>query len=421
MRINPKVFYSTLFVIVLLSQLYVGSFRVNIVIQLVAIGIYLLFDRVVLNVGVLKKISPLFYLLILGFVGTLVYMQPLFSMVKDISHTIKPLLGVLIGYLFFKKINDFRLFVKIIIFSGFASGIIHFLVLIITGDLFSGSLEAIRHHSRDNFLELVSLFLLLFYKRFYNEQIISSNLFYWVVLIVLLSSNIMYFSRTMIVAAIILLVSFYGYTMITVRTLYYSMFLVACLGLLYVYLYSVNIERDGPGVEAFFYKVKIAPAELFKYNIDREDHRDLWDHWRGYEAKRAFELMNQNPMSFMFGNGFGSTVNLRFYAPLDDTPGSKGLRYISELHNGYVYILYKLGIVGLIIYISMLLKWYYIINLRKNMITILISGIALIYIFTTLTITGVYNSRDIFIFLLGALFHFNTLNLQPAHRDSRGS
>jgi glucan phosphoethanolaminetransferase (alkaline phosphatase superfamily) len=36
-----------------------------------------------------------------------------------------------------------------------------------------------------------------------------------------------------------------------------------------------------------------------------------------------------------------------------------------------------------------------------------ISAIGVIYLFTTLTITGIYNGRDVIIFILGALFCFH--------------
>ena len=40
------------------------------------------------------------------------------------------------------------------------------------------------------------------------------------------------------------------------------------------------------------------------------------------------------------------------------------------------------------------------------MILVFISGIGLVYVFTTLTITGIYNGRDVIIFILGGLLYF---------------
>ena len=115
--------------------------------------------------------------------------------------------------------------------------------------------------------------------------------------------------------------------------------------MLYVYLFNTKIDRNEKGLMGFLYKVKMAHAELFDSKIDINNHKELWDHWRAYEANRALELMKNNPSSFIIGNGYGSLVNLRFKAPL--ASDNKGLQYISETHNGYIFILYKLGIIGL--------------------------------------------------------------------------
>lgn len=220
----------------------------------------------------------------------------------------------------------------------------------------------------------------------------------------------------MIVSAVIALLSIYGFTIITKNTLKFLGFLLIFIVGLYVYLFSVNIQRNKPGLEAFLYKIKIAPSELFKTKIDRQDHTDLWDHWRGYEAKRAIASMNEKPASYIFGSGHGSLVNLKFYAPLTDD--RKGMKFISELHNGYVYILYKTGIIGLLIYISFLTKLYKKIYNQFDMVSVFISAIGLIYFFTTLTITGIYNSNDTIIFILGALLFFSSqINYKPVENS----
>jgi O-antigen ligase len=214
----------------------------------------------------------------------------------------------------------------------------------------------------------------------------------------------------MMVVAIILLFSIYNYTKITKKTI--QIFAVVCISviLFYSYLFSVKIDRNGTGVESFLYKVKIAPEEIFTAKIDRENHKDLWDHWRGYEAKRAFALMEKNPSSYVFGTGYGSLVNLKFYAPLSGD--KKGMKYISDLHNGYIYIFYKTGIISLFIYLFFLFKLYKRAYLKSTYSTAFISAFGIIYLFSTLTITGVYNSRDIIIVLLGAFLFFESNNIK---------
>ncbi|WP_460574277.1 O-antigen ligase family protein [Flavobacterium koreense] len=326
----------------------------------------------------------------------------MFNIIKDISHFLKPITGLLIGYLFYKKIDNLKTFTKTIVLVGFISAIIHF--IIVFGFSKTNTVAEIREYGKDNYLELFSFFFLSFYKKLTKDNLFDNKLNYRIVFWVLLLSCILYLSRTMMVLAILLLLSINGYTKITTKGLkVMGIFLLAIIGF-YVFLHSIKIDRGKPGLEAFLFKVKIAPEEIFKTRIDRENHKELWDHWRGYEAKRAFDLMTEYPSSFVFGTGYGSLVNLKFEAPL--TGENKGMKFISELHNGFAYVFYKTGIIGLIIYLSFLISLYKVIYKNSNYATAFISSIGILYFFTTLTITGIYNSRDIIVFILGALLFF---------------
>lgn len=404
MKINATRFYSTLFIIVILAQLYLPSFKVNVFLQIFVLGLFFFLEKPIVSKSFLRITTPVLLLFCIGFIGFLLNKYAFFNVFKDIFHFIKPITGLFIGYFFYRKINDFRLFVKTIVVLGLISAVIHFGILFFISGF--SSVNDIREFGRDNFLELFSLFFLVFYKKFQKESLFQKRPNHYLFVFLLLISCIFYFSRTMIVAALILLVSIYGYTVITKKGLKIIGVVVLFIILLYTYLFSVKIDRNQPGLESFLFKIKNAPSEIFKTKIDRENHKDLWDHWRGYEAKRAFALMEDDPKSFVVGTGHGSLVNLKFFAPLTENYKDKGIKYISELHNGYVYILYKTGLFGLILYLIFLINLYKKIYAHKNITTYFISAIGLVFLFTTLTITGIYNARDIIVFILGALLFF---------------
>lgn len=409
MIVKKETFYTFFFAIIIFAQLYVESFRLNILIQIAALLIYFFLEKPILPKSLLKGILPIVIIFTIGFIGFFFHEYHTFNFIKDIFHFLKPILGLSIGYLFFSKSNNFKGFVKAIVLTGFFSAIVHFLVLIITGNLFSGTVEVIRQYSKDNFLELFAIFFLVFFERFEKESIFKSKRTHQLILMILLFSCILYFSRTMIIVSFILFASIKGYTRLTVRSLKIIGIFVGAIILLYVYLFSIKIDRNGKGLENFLFKIKNAPEELFVTKVDRSNHADLWDHWRGYEAKCAFDLMEKEPTSYVIGTGQGSLVNLRFKAPLTANDNN-GLKFISELHNGYIYIFYKTGIVGLVILLSFLLSLYNVINKKgasKRMYSVFISAIGLIFVFSSLTITGIYNSRDIIIFILGGLIVFS--------------
>ena len=393
------------FSILLFMQLFVYSFKVNSIIQLVSIILFIAYFKPSFSVNFTKKILLLILLLAIGIVGFLIHDFKMFNAIKDGMHFLKPILGLLIGYSFFKIWDDEKKFVRLIITLGIISALYHFILVFGFSDISSGTISSYRINVKDNFLELFSLFFLLYYNKYFHEKYTNSTLVFLALLGLFLSSILLYFSRSMIVLAGILWLTINGYTRLNSRNLQISGLIAGLIIALYISLFSFKLNPNAEGLEGFLYKIKLAPSEIFNTRINRQDHRELWDHWRGYEANRALYLMKENPTSYVFGMGHGSLVNLKFWAPLGDY--KKGMRYISELHNGYVYVFYKTGIIGLLIYLYFLWMIYFYIHKKIVFSNLMISGIGVSFFITTLIITGIYNSRDIVIFLLGALLYFN--------------
>lgn len=403
MKVNAVKFYSIVFGIVLLTQLYF-TFKYTIFIQLFVLSLFFTLEKPKTSLRFIKTIVPIIYLFIIGFVGIILYNYPLYNINKDVLHFIKPILGVILGYVFYRKINNIKLFTKTVIISGFISSIIHFLLILSIQRI--NNVSDIRLYGTDSFIELMAVLFLLFYKKFKDENIFSNKLYHYIILIPILFSSILYFSRTMIVMTVIAVLTIYGFTIITRQTIKIIVALIIFTIGFYIFLFSMNIHRNNGGVESFLYKIKNAPAEVFKSKVDRENHADLWDHWRGYEASRAFALLDEKPITYVFGCGYGSLVNLKLYAPLSKND-EKGMKYISELHNGYIYILYKTGIFGLFFYLFFLISLYYKIYINRNFVSVFISLIGLSYIVTTLVTVGINNSNDALMLVLGALLYFD--------------
>ena len=405
MTINIKSFYKFLFAIILLVQLYVESYRIIIFSQLLVLLLVLCIEKSV-SYKMIKILIPLLIVVAIPVLPIFFNTYKLTQIFKDIFLIIKPVVGLSVGFVMFKRINNQTEFIKTVVIVGLISAIIHFVVVITTGGLSTGNVSQIREYGKDNFLELFALFFLAFYSKFFSDKLFQQKFVHRTVFLLLLLSCVLYLSRTMLIISVILFLAISGYLKITKKAIKIFIGIAMSFVLLYIYLFNTKIDRNETGVMGFLYKVKMAPAEIFIAKIDRGDHRKLWDHWRGYEANRAIELMKENPSSFIIGNGYGSLINLKFKAPL--ASNDKGLRYISEIHNGYIFIFYKLGIIGLFLILLFIFNLYKKIYNTTTFYNVFIAAIAACYFFTTLTITGVFNKRDIIILLLGALLYFSS-------------
>jgi O-antigen ligase len=333
-----------------------------------------------------------------------------YDWIKDMAYFTRPIAAILAGYLVSKKINNFKSILKIIVGVSFIFAVIHILKVVLLVDFRNASVSSIRNAAGiSNQIEIIALVILLVSKKYKDLDVTNNRLQKTILLIVFFISFSLYFSRTMIVALVIFLLASYGYLIITKKAIKYGLLILVSFSLFYGYLFSREFERDKPGIESFLYKMKVAPAEIFipVKSVDTKDHAKLWDRWRAYEASMAITQMNTFS-NFAIGKGFGALVDLKFYAPL----GSENMRYIPTLHNGYVTILFKTGVFGLLFYLMFLLVLYLYsykkVNfMQKRVVYNLIGGIAVYYVFTTLIITGIYNVMDIYTFILGILLYFS--------------
>lgn len=84
---------------------------------------------------------------------------------------------------------------------------------------------------------------------------------------------------------------------------------------------------------------------------------DIHNRWRGYETFKAMDLyLDGRVDQIIFGRGLGAAVDIDFGKRAGS--GSDELLYALEwLHNGYVTIILKTGIVGLLAFIYLIFIW----------------------------------------------------------------
>ena len=267
----------------------------------------------------LKTIVPLSLIFILGFIGSFFYQNNSIDVVKDCLYFSKPVIGILLGYFVFKAINDQFLFFKTFIFLALFCASIHLFGIVFFSNLNKTSINDLRSDfGFDNFLEIFGFFFLIMLPKSNIQPIFKNDLARKIIIIILFISISLYLSRTMILMMLVLTISFLGFTRLNQKSIKILAFFFSISLVFVLILNSIKIDRNTKGIEALFYKIKMAPGEVFNSKIDSDDHKQLWDHWRAYEAKRALSLMEGYKFSVITGTGFGSLVNLKFMAPLSE-------------------------------------------------------------------------------------------------------
>lgn len=150
------------------------------------------------------------------------------------------------------------------------------------------------------------------------------------------------------------------------------------------------------------------------FNSDSEINKN----WRGYEAYRALNEFNDySILEKIIGHGFGTTVDMR-------NADFLGIRRIPILHNGFVYMLIKSGILGLFLFgiwgISNFIKCQnipYRVNANGYIYKALCLGSIVMLFITNSTVTCYVNvSYNGCLFLIGSLY-YNYSNYQKSCRQ----
>lgn len=399
---QPYQFY---FCIFLILWMQVSIFEVHIFLLLLT---SLLFFSKKVTSSFLGLLAPFLIILGIGIVSYFFKLTLLYDFIKDLLYFLKPVLAITAGYFIAKRINSYKGILNNIIIISTIFAIIHLVKIgVYLGFDFVSINEIRRIGGLSNFFEMFALMILITEKKNKSYKI-KPKLLKQIAFILISISFVLYFSRNMLVSILIFVLAFNGSLKLSKKGIKYGFLSLLFFGIFYTYLSLNEFQRDKGGIDSFLYKLKIAPSEIFNFNtkVDRNNDAELWDHWRAYEAGRAIDQMVGIP-SYLFGNGFGALVDLKFSAPL----AGENMRYIPILHNGYVYVFFKTGFLGLFL-LFFILVYLYRIGYQKThhydlkIINNIIGGFGVYYLFTNLIVTGVYNPVEPSSILLGVLFFY---------------
>jgi len=157
--------------------------------------------------------------------------------------------------------------------------------------------------------------------------------------------------------------------------------------------------------ETFMDKVMFSLSEIRPqfYLLDSDIHT----HWRGYETFKGIgHYLDGEDGDIVFGRGFGAHVPIDF--PKRTRTSDETVYSLEWLHNGYVTILLKSGMLGLFCFLYLLYRLYHQFPLGRSRVDKLYRFLLILILISTYFLGGYFNKNDVMIpFVLLGYFYMN--------------
>ncbi|HET8573284.1 MAG TPA: hypothetical protein VFL76_05370 [Edaphocola sp.] len=336
---------------------------------------------------------------------------------RDIFLVVKILIFFISGVVLCSRINNISDFYKCLRTAAVIMALIHLGKIAANGFNFSLSINQFREDlGRGSTIEFiyVALFISRITSRQFNRLFLKITNIDRILFLLVFISFCLYFSRTMFINAF-LIVSFLKFKL-NIRNVFSkrNRSIIALVFLGFITFFSLrtiaSYEAQNSFLSQFVSKLDNITNELVWTSKENTDATlaDINTNWRGYEAFRGMQkYLDGSNIQKVIGFGWGSLVDLGMQQELD----GKYYEEIPVLHNGYVMLLVKTGVVGLLLYLIFLFRLGFgkfdtptISNKWGNNVGVyvsrLLSSFCIIELVSTLTVTGLLNKNDFLIVVL---------------------
>jgi len=348
-----------------------------------------------------------FLLIILGLINS--YRNSGYLVIKDVGYFINPIITMGFGFAFAYYVG-IKQFLRLVFFISLILGFAYLVTFNFSNQF--ASVQAMKDvNGQASYFVIFGLFILLFYKRILQFKKYSSPILILSFMVLLIVSFITK-SRTFIAIFILLILFARGNFSLGKYFILKLVSLILVLSVIIISILSIN-TNDSSGFIGKFGNTfqEITPSD---YNSMSEINND----WRGYETYRGLmQIEKGNLFNWIVGQGFGQTAPLGITITL----GGTAFNAIPKFHNGYITLLLKTGVFGVLVYVVFLLKIFFN-NIKRDtkdnkVVNGFLVAIPLILIFTTFIIGGWLNPSSMFPFIF-SLGYF--LNLKHLDKKGRG-
>lgn len=347
-----------------------------------------------------KSTSQLFIILTIGIVYA--YTNLPRDIIRDIFYFLNPIILLVFGAACSKRIK-FSKFISKITFFGFLYSIFYIASFFYYIFQDSYSIDELRGLiGPGNILTIISFFLLLFNKN--ESKIFQNSNIRYILMFINLFALFLFNSRSYFLCFIIIFLFLFKYFKS------YAKLNLLIVFVLFIFSFSsFNFTTNNSFNDKILNSInEISINNGSDLNTDNSNYR-------AYETFSAFETyLSGNNFNYLIGQGFGKLVDLKFEIQLTED----SWQYIPLVHNGYMYILVKSGLLGLFLFLHFMFQFYksnkslkY--NLQNRFPHSLLKSLIVCCIFTTFVINGFFNLEMQFLLItIGALRNYLDNNVK---------
>ena len=349
--------------------------------------------------GLILLVSPFFLLFLLGMLEA--HRYPLFDVMKDVWYLAKVVFSLAAGYLLMQHLRSFQQMCRLVVFAAVIAAIFH-LIKVLSVFQSGISLMVLGYQAGNaDFITTVGLGLLVGIRQV--RQFISFNKWSFYLSLVLCAGSLLTSSsRTNIISFTLMLLVLRGWGRPNLK----SLFTLASLGVVLAVAFISGVVEINQDETSLLGKFAHSITEVTIRNYD--DMNDISQDWRGFESYRAYQTyLDGSIFEKAFGQGCGALVDLGIYMTLSGAD----YKYIPVLHNGYMYVLVKYGLLGVMIYLYFMfrlirvdLRVYHQQSIDFVLSHRLISALGWTILFASFVVAGVFNISvfDSSLVILGA-------------------
>lgn len=427
MRKNKKTISFALLLFLVLPQLI--PFHPFFLIVCLYLAYNFMFYKVPISKKMFRRVMNLVLLLVTAVISCVyTFNNPKADIIRDSIYLIYPVLMLIIGYIQALKFKDMKVILKTVIIAAVILSLIHLGKLMFNPTILSGTIRDIRLALGNGYtLTVIALGIMIYSKRYELDLLRRKSTKFWFMLLCL-SSLLLSLSRTLPIMLAIFIICL-GWRSLPKRKRRgeftrkaYLKVSVSLFALLFLGLMMIPISQTA-AFEQISDKFSNSLSE-----IHIEEYRTIQDinhNWRGYEAYRALiEYDKFDNLQKVIGGGLGKLIDLNLTIML----AGKIYREVPIIHNGYMYILVKTGVLGILLYLYFL---YAVIKdgfnlqrkaLNKNnkMLGRLMIATGFSVLVTTYINTGMYKPESAYEYLLlmGSLYGYLHLKKQKQHQTN---